>query len=56
MESTDTLRKLKEQAEANALKRLQSEFCLSDQLEQIEQHIVRNEKTKVKTDSLFNQI
>lgn len=52
MESTDTLRKLKEQAETNALKRLQSEFSLSDQLEQIEQHIIRNEKTKVKTSSL----
>ncbi|RNA29859.1 exocyst complex component 3 [Brachionus plicatilis] len=46
MESTDTLRKLKEQAETNALKRLQSEFSTPDQLEQIEQHILRNEKTK----------
>lgn len=53
MEATDTLRKLKEQAETNALKRLQSEFSTPDQLEQIEQHILRNEKTKVKIKVFF---
>lgn len=47
MESTTTLKKLKEQAEINALKRLQVQFGTSDQLEQIEQHISRNEKRKV---------
>ncbi|CAF0747598.1 unnamed protein product [Brachionus calyciflorus] len=46
MDSTTTLNKLKEQAEINALKRLQNQFGTSEQLEQIEQHISRNEKTK----------
>lgn len=47
MESVTTLKKLKEQAEINALKRLQTQFSTFDQLEQIEQHIHRNEKRKV---------
>lgn len=44
----NTLNKLKEQAEINAMKRIQTLFNTSDQLEQIEQHIIRNEKRKVK--------
>lgn len=47
METNTTLNKLKDQAEINALKRLQTQFSKSDQLEQIEQHIIRNEKKKV---------
>jgi hypothetical protein len=41
------LNKLKEQAEANAFKKLQSQFNSPEQLEQIEQHLYRNEKKKV---------
>ena len=42
-----TLKKLKEQAEANSIKKLQSLFSTPDQLEQIEQHVNRVEKKKV---------
>jgi hypothetical protein len=41
------LNKMKEQAEINAFKRLQHDFSTPEQLEQIEQHINRNEKKKV---------
>lgn len=47
MDAAHTLNKLKEQAEINAMKRLQDQFSTPDQLEQIEQHINRNEKRKV---------
>jgi hypothetical protein len=47
METTTTLNKLKEQAEINAFKKLQSQFVSADQLEQIEQHMQRSEKRKV---------
>ncbi len=47
MESTTALNKLKEQAESNAFKRLQAQFSLPEQLEQLDQHINRNEKRKV---------
>ena len=53
METTTTLNKLKEQAEASAFKRLQAEFNKSDQLEQIEQKINRNEKRKVRFIFIF---
>lgn len=53
MESTTALNKLKEQAESNAFKRLQAQFSSPEQLEQIDQHIIRNEKRKV-TFNLFN--
>jgi len=45
--SGKALTKLKEQAELNAFKRLQSQFSSPEQLEQIDQHIFRNEKRKV---------
>ena len=45
--SGTTLNKLKEQAELNAFRRLQSQFSSPEQLEQIDQHIIRNEKRKV---------
>lgn len=41
------LNKLKEQAETNALKRLQNDFSTPEQLEQIEQQLNRQEKKKV---------
>jgi hypothetical protein len=41
------LSKLKEQAEINALRKLQIQFNTHDQLEQIEQHMHLNEKRKV---------
>jgi hypothetical protein len=41
------LNKLKEQAEINAFKKLQYDFNTPEQLEQIEQHMNRNEKKKV---------
>jgi hypothetical protein len=47
--SGKALTKLKEQAELNAFKRLQSQFSSPEQLEQIDQHIFRNEKRKVTT-------
>ena len=56
MESVNSLKKLKEQAEINALKKLQIQFSSPDQLEQIEQHLSRNEKRKVgsiKNETLF---
>ena len=43
------LNKLKDQAEINALKKLQYDFHTPEQLEQIEQHMNRNEKKKVIT-------
>ena len=43
-----TLKKLKEQAELNSVKKLQSLFNTSDQLEQIQQHLNRIEKKKVR--------
>ena len=42
-----TLNKLKEQAEINAMKKLNEQFKTPDQLEQIDQHIARREKKKV---------
>ena len=45
--SGTTLNKLKERAELNAFRRLQSQFSSPEQLEQIDQHIIRNEKRKV---------
>ena len=45
--SGKALTKLKEQAEHNAFKRLQSQFSSPEQLEQIDQHILGNEKRKV---------
>ena len=47
METPTALSKLKEQAELNAFKRLQAQFSSPEQLEQIDQHIIRNEKRKV---------
>ncbi len=47
METGTALNKLKEQAELNAFKRLQSQFSSPEQLEQLDQHIIRNEKRKV---------
>ena len=41
------LNKLKEQAEINALRKLQIQFNTHEQLEQIDQHIHLNEKRKV---------
>jgi hypothetical protein len=41
------LSKLKEQAEINALRKLQIQFNTHDQLEQIDQHMHLNEKRKV---------
>ena len=41
------LNKLKEQAETNALRKLQIQFNTHEQLELIEQHINLNEKRKV---------
>lgn len=49
--SGKALTKLKEQAELNAFKRLQSQFSSPEQLEQIEQHILRNEKRKSTVES-----
>lgn len=49
METATTLNKLKEQAEINAMKRLHEQFSTADQLEQIEQHINRSEKRKVRS-------
>ena len=48
MEPTNQLNSLKQQAELNALKKLQIQFSTYEQLEQIEQHMNRNEKRKVK--------
>jgi hypothetical protein len=45
--SSISLNKLKEQAEINALRRLQQQFITADQLEQIDQHYSRSEKHKV---------
>jgi len=45
--SGKALTKLKEQAELNAFKRLQSQFSSPEQLEQIDQHIISNQKRKV---------
>lgn len=45
-----TLKKLKEQAESNSIKKLQSLFNSSDQLEQIQQHLNRIEKKKEKVE------
>lgn len=45
--SGKALTKLKEKAEFNAFKRLQGQFSSPEQLEQIDQHILRNEKRKV---------
>lgn len=45
--SGKALTKLKEQAELNAFRRLQSQFSSLEQLEQIDQHIISNEKRKV---------
>jgi hypothetical protein len=42
------LTKLKEQAEINSFRKLQYDFSTPEQLEQIEQHLNRNEKKKVK--------
>ncbi len=47
MDSVNNLNSLKQQAESNALKKLQFQFSTADQLEQIEQHMSRNEKRKV---------
>jgi hypothetical protein len=52
METPTALSKLKEQAELNAFKRLQAQFSSPEQLEQIDQHIIRNEKRKVSIDNL----
>lgn len=49
--SGKALTKLKEQAELNAFKRLQSQFSSPEQLEQIDQHIIRNEKRKSTVES-----
>lgn len=43
----DNLNKLKEQAELQALKRLQALLIAPDQFEQIDLHIDRNKKRKV---------
>jgi len=48
MESTNQLNTLKQQAELNAFKKLQFQFSTYEQLEQIEQHMSKNEKRKVK--------
>ena len=50
--SGKALTKLKEKAEQNAFKRLQGQFSSPEQLEQIDQHILRNEKRKV----FFNKV
>ena len=47
MEPTNQLNTLKQQAELNAFKKLQFQFSTYEQLEQIEQHMSRNEKRKV---------
>jgi hypothetical protein len=47
MDSSSNLKKLKEQAELNSMKKLQSLFHSSDQLEQIQQHLNRVDKKKV---------
>ena len=47
MDATITLNKLKDQAEINAMKKLHEQFSTPDQLEQIDQHILRSEKRKV---------
>ena len=47
MEPTNQLNTLKKQAELNAFKKLQFQFSTYEQLEQIEQHMSRNEKRKV---------
>lgn len=49
--SGKALTKLKEQAEHNAFKRLQSQFSSPEQLEQIDQHILGNEKRKSTVES-----
>jgi hypothetical protein len=48
MEQTNQLNTLKQQAELSAFKKLQFQFSTYDQLEQIEQHMSKNEKRKVK--------
>jgi len=47
MEQTNQLNALKQQAELNAFKKLQFQFSTYEQLEQIEQHMSKNEKRKV---------
>lgn len=47
MDSNQTLKKLKEQAELAAMKKLQNMFSTSDQLEQIQQIMLRFDKRKV---------
>jgi hypothetical protein len=47
MDPSATLKKLKEQAEQNSIKKLQSLFNTTDQLEQIQQHLNRIDKKKV---------
>lgn len=49
--SGKALTKLKEQAEHNAFKRLQNQFSAPEQLEQIDQHILGNEKRKTTVES-----
>jgi DNA repair exonuclease SbcCD ATPase subunit len=52
MENVNTnLNKLKAEAELNALKRLQALINTPDQLEQIEQHMERNQKKKEKIET-----
>lgn len=54
METTTGLNKLKEQAELNSFRRLQAQFSAPEQLEQIDQHMLRNEKKKVHKKNQFN--
>jgi exocyst complex component 3 len=46
MDQANQLQSLKQRAESNALKRLHDQFSTYDQLEQIEQHMNKNEKRK----------
>ena len=48
MDTSETLKKLKEQAKLNSVKRLQSLFDTSDELDQIPKHLKRIDTKKVK--------
>lgn len=47
MDTAQILKKLKDQAKQNAMKRIQNQFNTPDQLEFIEQHISKHEKETV---------
>jgi hypothetical protein len=48
MDTSETLKKLKEQAKLNSIKKLQSLFDNSDELDQVGKHLQKTDTKKVK--------